>query len=402
MAVKQIESLLSQVSLVQKKYNEIAEQTGENFNIFRILKMETREVRTHSAFLAELFNPNGSHGQGDFFLKLFIEEVREYETMGRKRSLEYDPKFGLVGFQTSVSTVRVEFRIGQKTENEGGQLDILVLSGNNKLIIENKIYASDQDNQLLRYHNFDPKAPLYYLTLWEHQQPCEHSKRTLQEGKDFKRISYEVEILNWLEKCHENVANHALLRETIMQYIYLIRHLTNKSINNKMENELIGLVMMNQHSFDAYETLRSTDVRGQVISKRIEPQLRLLAEKFKLHLKEPYADYGGQSFHFAIDALSDANIDIGLAFYHDFYSYGFVKATCEKSIESKLISHLEGKMAESFLESEIMKDNRWPIWINHGIDFEMLKAIWEGKLGEYLERQMRKLIEIVRAYGLMD
>lgn len=72
-----LQNLLYQVNAINKKYEKIAEITGENFNIFNILGLTTNEVRTHSAFIAELLNPNGSHGCKHIFLKLFIEEVIE-------------------------------------------------------------------------------------------------------------------------------------------------------------------------------------------------------------------------------------------------------------------------------------------------------------------------------------
>jgi len=37
-----IENLLSQVSLITQKYDEIAYATGEKFNILSILKLETK------------------------------------------------------------------------------------------------------------------------------------------------------------------------------------------------------------------------------------------------------------------------------------------------------------------------------------------------------------------------
>lgn len=43
------------------------------FNVFEILKLQSNENRTHSAFIAELLNPHGSHLIGTTFLKLFLE-----------------------------------------------------------------------------------------------------------------------------------------------------------------------------------------------------------------------------------------------------------------------------------------------------------------------------------------
>ena len=69
-----LSNLLKEVSEVireeriQKKERQ---KRGEYFNIFSVLRLETKEVRLHSAFLAELLNPEGSHGLGKQFLELF-------------------------------------------------------------------------------------------------------------------------------------------------------------------------------------------------------------------------------------------------------------------------------------------------------------------------------------------
>ena len=68
----QISNILSQARLLKDKYDELAAVTGEQFNVFSILEVETDEVKTHSAFLADLLSPQGSHRQGAAFLKLFL------------------------------------------------------------------------------------------------------------------------------------------------------------------------------------------------------------------------------------------------------------------------------------------------------------------------------------------
>ena len=71
-----IKNLLNNVSIIQKKYNDIAIITGESFNIFSVLKMDSREVRMHSAFIGELLNPNGSHGLKTKPLEIFVMLLR--------------------------------------------------------------------------------------------------------------------------------------------------------------------------------------------------------------------------------------------------------------------------------------------------------------------------------------
>jgi hypothetical protein len=120
------ENLFYQITSINKRYSKINELTGENFNVFRIIKLGSAEVRMHSAFLAELLNPNGSHGQKDIFLKLFIE-IFCY----RQNKID-----------TASCNVVIEKYIGRlNTEkSEGGKIDILITDkSGNQIIIENKI-----------------------------------------------------------------------------------------------------------------------------------------------------------------------------------------------------------------------------------------------------------------------
>ena len=56
------------------------------FNLFDVLKIERRE-RQHSALLAWLLDPHGSHGLRDYFLRRFLSEAaaeaREARNSGR-------------------------------------------------------------------------------------------------------------------------------------------------------------------------------------------------------------------------------------------------------------------------------------------------------------------------------
>jgi hypothetical protein len=143
--------------------------------------------------------------------------------------------------------IEVEKHIGAKTEIEGGRIDILIADGKDKkIIIENKIYAGDQEHQLIRYFKHDETANLCYLTL-DGKAPSDESIKCTDPitGKlidltgKFIQLSYEHDILNWLEQCLKEAVKHSMLRETIAQYINLIKFLTNQSTNQIMEQEII-------------------------------------------------------------------------------------------------------------------------------------------------------------------
>jgi hypothetical protein len=100
-----INQLLSEVQTISESYDRVADATGERFNIFSILRMESDEVATHSRFIAELLDRNGSHGLKDDFLILFINRFCTKEK-----------------FNAGRSHVIIEYYIGKVEEEAGGRI----------------------------------------------------------------------------------------------------------------------------------------------------------------------------------------------------------------------------------------------------------------------------------------
>ena len=70
-----LRQLHKEISMIKKHHDEMRRLSGEGFNVFEVLGLESSEVGLHSRLIAELINPNGSHGQGNVFLKLFLDEI---------------------------------------------------------------------------------------------------------------------------------------------------------------------------------------------------------------------------------------------------------------------------------------------------------------------------------------
>lgn len=251
-STESIKHLLQNVAVIQRKYDEIEKITGENFNVFSVLKMDSKEVRMHSAFIGELLNPNGSHGLKEEPLKIFIDllkskfdktEIKEEET-----KLIAD-KF-ILNTESTITTIEKYIGFTNDDKTEGGRIDILIEDKNKKaIIIENKIYAFEQTNQLIRYNNYSKEAPILYLTL-EGAAPTSHGD--LIVNRHYFNISYKEDIKEWLELCLKEAVEYPMLREVIKQYIYLIKKLTNQTTNNRMNNEIKKLIA---NDFEIAETL---------------------------------------------------------------------------------------------------------------------------------------------------
>lgn len=269
-----IKNLLQQVSIIQKKYDDLAEYSGEHYNVFDILGVRSDEL-SHSAILTNLLDSKGKHGQKDVFLKLFVEQIKPILEKSRYSN-------HINSFDTEKATAKKEIHIGGiKNESaEGGRIDIVVSSGNKHLIIENKIYAGDQDQQLLRYNNHYKDDPIIYLTRFG-DEPSIASKGNLVLGTDFICISYHTDISNWLEKCIKEMANKPIIRETLNQYLFLIKSLTNQSNNNKMSEEIVKTMRLNiKSTFEISNNLN--ELRKSLFSSFIEKFIIMFSTEIEI------------------------------------------------------------------------------------------------------------------------
>src|SRR4051794_25880711 len=109
--------LLRKLEIIKLKY--AAQYAEGNFNLFSILRQEHDEVHLHSAFIAELLNPRGSHGRGCVFLQHFLAELNicaDSALSDRNVSIEVEHRFP-----------------------DHGQIDVLLQLPGRIIVLENKI-----------------------------------------------------------------------------------------------------------------------------------------------------------------------------------------------------------------------------------------------------------------------
>lgn len=186
------------------------------FNLFSVLRTNSDEVYLHSRFLAFLLNPKASHGCGTALLKTLLEVLH------------------IKDFDLETASVQAEFK----------DIDIFVRNAKSQaIIIENKIYHHDEDEQMYRYDQLIKRQGYtfitnLYLTL-DGSEPSEQSTK----GLKVDLISYETDIINWLERCVPLVARDAGLRESVFQYIELLKKLTSTDQGGVYMSELKKKVM---------------------------------------------------------------------------------------------------------------------------------------------------------------
>ena len=257
--------LLEKIKPILIERNQRISKSGGNFNVFSILGVAHYENGTHSAFLAELLNPAGTHAQGSLFLKLFLDTV-DYNKL-----------------DISTTKVKVEHHISYKTADTGGRIDIYLKDNQgNSICIENKIYAMDQEAQILRYCNHNQgKNRVYYLTLDGKEAPI-HSKAHLIENEDYFPVAYKTEILEWLQKCINAVEHIPTIKETIKQYVVLIKKLTN-TFDMETDKPLIDLML------DHYEEAEYIAGHFNSLKEKVLEDFRKeIYQKLKFELSENY------------------------------------------------------------------------------------------------------------------
>ncbi len=267
----EIRNLLIALESIAKKNVEIIKLKGETFNLFNLLDRREDEVKTHSAFIAELLNPEGSHNLGNEFLCLFLEMLydKKKDEYPNWENAELPNKDELAGVK-----VEKEKTIGKINEDTGtgGRMDIYLSNSRMQICIENKIYASEQYIQLSRYNQYinkyrKPRNILFYLTL----NGKESEEQNVVEGKHYYTLSYEKDILKWLENCFRISVDLPILRESIKQYIILIKSLTNQLNSNTMRDETHKLIL--NHIVGSEIIAKEFDNAIEKISKELKDRI---------------------------------------------------------------------------------------------------------------------------------
>lgn len=249
----EIEELLKQVAKIKTPYDEAGKVPGAKFNIFDIC-VKHDEVK-NSAIIAEFLTPQGSHGCGSVFLEQFIEVMKS--------------KIGCFPFDFDFEKTEVQT---ETFIQDFGRIDILIKSKGCAIIIENKIYASDQSEQLKRYEEwaegvFKDKFVILYLTL-DGKKASEQSAG----GVDYTPISYSQDILEWLQKCEEEAKDVPSVYEVLKQYKQQIKNLTGQGMNEEMKKEIAEMLLQDNNLELAEAISQSKEIaRKKMIQDAVFP-----------------------------------------------------------------------------------------------------------------------------------
>jgi hypothetical protein len=232
--------------------NKLEAILGE-FNPLRVLGVENFEIR-HSNVLGWLIDPKAHHGLGDSIFKSILLQVLKENERGDL------PKVSDV-----IDVVYSDLKILREWKN----IDLLAVSEANKLVlvIENKIYAGEEETQLTRYADIvKEKYPKHtrvhiFLTLdgaeprgsdlfvpFKHEQIYSIVKSVTNIRRDYinaKVYDFIQQYLNILEvKIMKNEKLNALCSKLYREHKDAIK-MINELGKPKLESQHINIFHMN-------------------------------------------------------------------------------------------------------------------------------------------------------------
>lgn len=197
-----IENLLKIVC--QRRKIDMAKETSA-YNILVAIDEERDEAHIHSKIIYFLLDRTYNEDGTDNFLYLFLREIKVPEKY-----------------------INCSWRVYREQTFEEGRIDFVIESEKLCVAIEMKIDAKDGDRQLERYDMFCKKKGkeyrIYYLTL----NGCIPDKQSVgcMDRRRLYLISFQDEILNWIQKCMDTVDKGCYKYSFLKQYYAAVRHMT--------------------------------------------------------------------------------------------------------------------------------------------------------------------------------
>jgi len=187
-----LKATIDETKKVREQYNPLL---AFDFNSLEFYSPKETKI---TEILKFFLDPNNTkHGQGNLFLKIFIEELYKDKTL----ELE---KENLLNFN------KIEVNTNYRT-NEDRLIDIGIVFGDKDFAIgiESKFWgAEEQTEQLYAYNKylnttFDDKYLLLFVPRFQGDEPT--SLPSFNDKKRFRIINFEIEILNivneWRIRC---------------------------------------------------------------------------------------------------------------------------------------------------------------------------------------------------------
>jgi hypothetical protein len=385
---------------IEKRYSKLLSDEqfeelslkAETPNLFRILGISNYEIR-HSNFLAWLIDPNETHGLGNYVLQKIFQDIL------------IDPRAKNISILDvgNISDNEVEVR------REWKNIDVLVITDQLVVCIENKVWAKESAHQLKKYKEivekeFPEHKPCYVFltpTGYESTMPNVYIEYS------YERI---VEILENGIKIRKKTINPAI-KIYIKDYITLIKqNIMNNDNTNQIakklylnHKELFDFVFENKPDYwDDFYNILSEKVKdkGWILGSKNKGFVRFTTKNLEpLILKykkaNGWSDKESFLFELVFDSGSKLKFISTVAPAKDYYEYD------ERIVE--LLCQLSGSKKKEKL------GKRWKTHFTEVRDWKLEEIMmnwndgnndYDDKLEKFLNEKVEPIVEKVEAHLL--
>lgn len=276
--------------LLQQAYEKSKDYLYEDssrFNLLSIIEKDRDEAHIHSKIIYNLLSQNWEKKDKETFLTLFLKEIgiEDENIYGKNWEVTREKTFDL-------DTIK-------------GRLDFEIKSKDCIYIIEMKIDADDQPEQLIRYQKFakeqHKKYKIFYLTLDGHNASKKSigEEENLEENEkvEYINISFQGEILNWLENCLKLVEGKENKSACINQYIASINKILGEK-DKKIKDNILKSTEDIKTAITIYEKLNDK------LQITLENFMSLLKEKLRTRIENEiiyYKKYVKDYYNYTLD-----------------------------------------------------------------------------------------------------
>lgn len=239
-----MKNFIEELLRVNDKFEENTKKGMSDINIFEALGVEYKE-NYHSKFIAYLIDPHGDHYQ-ELFANEFLKKLGRYTKAKKFKNL------------TAHDIESVETEACAK---DNRRIDILIsLKDKRYIIIENKLYAKDQPDQLKDYikhirekvkniDNFHENILTIYLHKNEDTEPSKYSLGTKNGFKINDDLMYNSS--NKKMSCYLKL-DYKWIKEWINACIGVCENkVKNNEIDKKFKNDMQNVIF----TLNQYKTL---------------------------------------------------------------------------------------------------------------------------------------------------
>lgn len=384
-----IDDFLSRFGYYLARANESKKRGNNDYNPLKAVQKPYDEVNMHSGFIYSLLDTNGEHYQDDLFLRLFLEVLGLKEWFG--------------------STTNAQVR------KESQCIDLYIFNDTKHIIVENKINAGDQPNQIatlietIHNNGAENKRVEYenifviYLTLHD-REPSQNSRTRKddnllweikgdflesKEGKiGYKKVLYGDKILEWIESCQSRsgAGNITNLNYALESYKDIVQIITNK----KKSTMSIADFFKDSKDFElAFEIIKNTDFFKDTKDSEIVFEIIKNADKIILKFikKEMYELFSSDEFKdWEIEEKGNSLEIFNTLYEQQIFRYKFYlgRFGSGKIFVVRLYQRGKGSLPQEISKLQDTCNGQWfKYWVSYTVDYCEVKNCKDYFLKNY-------------------